>query len=773
MFKKFQYYLTEEDGRCLKIENGVVTATSIRTPLPNTPDGWQDIIIAWERDLNRHGLIRNFTLPLGFVLEGGKIVRDAFYKNNIERKIFLVIQRLGLNIDSLTYEWVYNYFYKGELDLTSFVREADKVTCNVMEGGISKLLKANEGTTYEIPFDDDHIRIKTDGIKIDNVAKFAVVDDIEDRSTGFAGDWQNLSTIPVTFISKEGINSQIAVFSQDIDQFAGNTLNYMDDSNNYLLNNTGKNTVAVRVKGSFKIECLSEAGSVEFSADFKTSDDTQYVILNQYSLVEGQSIVQDFDFTIPVQGGQKLFLFASFKNDGAGVQLARIKYRETSFEMSYVTRNPTTYTKAHLPLNLFKKIGAKISGYSSDWESNLLAEFSNLSVTSMDAIRGIPGSVIKTKMNDFYDAFNAILCACMPIEFGKVRIEKRDWNYNTSNPVSLGDVKKFKDTPANDITFNTIKIGYPEKDTEDVNGKYSFNNTHLYTTPISRIVKEYTAICPYITDPYVIELERSKTLDKATTDNKNDNSVAILNCVEDVNTASLPLIFVNSGNKLYYSGSDLTLLVDQRLKISGTSANDNTYRILSTGFDTDTYFVLDKVLTDETVTATVEIITGKLYILRRETYDNLGDPDDFGLPYPDTVFNIEDLTPKRMLARHAAWIRSIMRGFDDKKLVYQTTEKNSLLKTVKAGITIIEKADVDISNLSNAIVQPVYFEFETEVPTDLVELMEANPNRCFSFEWEGTTYKGFNIRTSLAPNTEQPQTFKLLATPDTDLKTLI
>jgi hypothetical protein len=67
----------------------------------------------------------------------------------------------------------------------------------------------------------------------------------------------------------------------------------------------------------------------------------------------------------------------------------------------------------------------------------------------------------------------------------------------------------------------------------------------------------------------------------------------------------------------------------------------------------------------------------------------------------------------------------------------------------------------------------MYFEFDTEVPINLAELLEANPNRCFSFEHEGEVYLGFSIKAGIAPNDLKEQAYKLISVPTNNLSKLI
>src|SRR5687768_12774755 len=128
--KKFLYYLQTEDDKSYTLVDGEVVIADGDVPLTFTPDGWQDIAIAWERDMKTVGLVRTFSVPLGFVLDAATILRHLFYGDSIERKVYLLIKRLNTVVDipGKTFQHQYNNYYRGELDLSTLTDSEHKVT---------------------------------------------------------------------------------------------------------------------------------------------------------------------------------------------------------------------------------------------------------------------------------------------------------------------------------------------------------------------------------------------------------------------------------------------------------------------------------------------------------------------------------------------------------------------------------------------------------------------------------------------------------------------
>jgi hypothetical protein len=92
---------------------------------------------------------------------------------------------------------------------------------------------------------------------------------------------------------------------------------------------------------------------------------------------------------------------------------------------------------------------------------------------------------------------------------------------------------------------------------------------------------------------------------------------------------------------------------------------------------------------------------------------------------------------------------------------------------ISADETITERADVIISLLDRPIFIPIVFEFDSPVPIDIIEVMEANPSDTFEFDLEGVAMKGFPMEVSIQPANRPSQTSQLLCSPETDITELI
>ena len=87
---------------------------------------------------------------------------------------------------------------------------------------------------------------------------------------------------------------------------------------------------------------------------------------------------------------------------------------------------------------------------------------------------------------------------------------------------------------------------------------------------------------------------------------------------------------------------------------------------------------------------------------------------------------------------------------------------------------LIEKEDIPVGLIGTRYFKPYYFDFELIADNDLLDLLDENPLKVFSFQdVNNVTYKGIAEKVGIEPNYNKNQTYKLLCTSDTDLKPLI
>lgn len=739
------YYFVEDDGRCRQVVNGVVTSLMTKTPIDNAPIGSSDILIGWERNMTRYAQVRSFSLPMGFVRTAALILRNDRYRFNIDRHLSLLIQRFVSEIDDTTFKDRYHFLYKGELDFSTADDDqaGSRFNINILEGGVSKMVKANEGTEYEILFDEDAVNILMDGIKITGVYNWTIIE----HTSGATG------TLPtMVMIGAEQKAPGIAVFGVN----GGYTFSYGSisaDSLPYFLN---ANVAPEGGVGTF-------TGTINMSSPTVTDPANIYVHI--YNVISNTTTRHDL-FTgneastitinkqINLVQGDRLFLeIDEYIND-------------SNLKFTIKTRWPATNIKGFKLIDLFKKICGKM-GITPDKVISAALEASNIIFTSGDGIRGIVGSGIKIKFNDYFKAVDAMLFLGMSIR-DTVVVEDRLPFFNPSVPTQLGNASEFKSGVPKELSgFSSIKVGHKPQDINDVNGKYDPNGETIYTTPqLKGGGKQYDLTTGIKAGPYEIESIRANLDGKSTTDDTRDGSPYAIACAPAITVYNTLSSFLAPGNLLEVP-TDVKVFAGQTINITGSAVgNDRQYNIISvTSTFVGNFVVLNAPVTDEpNVNIVLTILKGAIYNLDRSIAVTSGVPD------PDTLFNVP-LTPARILDKHKRWLASIFYNYTGQFVFQQTTKVGDLGHLIAGGIN--EGANVDISSMGPIIFKPYEISFKVGTVVDVAGILDSTPELPFATDWRGSNFPGFTMSAGIAPNSLTPQVFRLLATPDFDELKLI
>lgn len=521
--KKFKYYLTNSQGLYYTKIGGTVQAIVAETELPNAPDGWQDQTINFKRDSFYSNVFRSFTIPLRFTLLGAYILRTRLYKYGPEDIVNLVIKRLN------TLTGAYDLFYTGEIDFSKFsdTNEFFEVPCS--EGGIMKFIKAYENTDYEIPLTGDGtVYVEMDGLDLQKKINYAIIDE-----TTNLGD----HTVGCAFANEEGTSFGVVQGSSPLMDLGSFNITTNDDR--WILKCLSE-SVTFTLKGFLHLQVSNHTQDVYFY--LKTNTGTVYSVVPNASRTPG-NYTFTINTTFTINPGEKLF-FLCQKTEGFGSD-KNITYSNDTLYLSFDTHYKTTYIKARNPFNVAQDLLTKICGAGYTLSSSLL-ENCDIYLTSGDAVRGLSGAVIKTSWRKLFQSFHRNLNIGMSVSGTNATIAGKTDFFTTDTIFDIGKVKDCKFDLAEDYMFNTVKIGYPNQDYDDVNGRDEFNNTHQYTTEIKRISKELDITADYRADSYGIELLRINLENKTTVDNSSDNDTFMLDVVDTEATYNgLPLFNVN------------------------------------------------------------------------------------------------------------------------------------------------------------------------------------------------------------------------------------
>lgn len=726
--------------------------------LQNSPDGWKDTLVKYGRNLTYLGLFREMTVPMRFTKDGAKILRYVNWNKGQEGIVYFAKHKLN----RLAYPHQYDAWFMGEIDLSKFrQRQQDRtVTVNVMEGGLSKLLKAHESTSYDIRIDTDVSKkvLYLDGVPFTNKVEFLVLKGQDILASAFV--------LEQSIVTNEGTTQGVLV--QDVRY--GPTAAFPNES--WFIWSIDKN-ITVTVSGKLKAVCYDGGGNTFDAAIQRVSDQTN-TVYQSYSLFSGSGYnpgdVIEFPFSQVINMSRRQRLHMRVNAGGPGDSKFYIDGFNISLEYN-VTFTPS-FCECLTPLTLFERHVEKLTDGKYGVKSTFLQSLDDILYTSGTALRKyMATSSIKSALQDLFRELKLRgrkkLSIALAIENDQVVIEELDYFFRPEIIMDLGIVDDLEIVEAEDMQINTIKVGYKNQEIDKVNGRDEFNVTQTRTTPHTRIVKELDLVSPYRADMYGIEVTRIDLNGKDTTDNKADNDTFVLS-VEKPSSVTAQYysgvfdVYVSLGQYYIKIPSVLFQIANGgSIIISGSTSNNGTYTIVNTSYIVVDYTIIQvsQPVTNETVDGILSFISTDMYILKRPAYSPIS-----GLLHPDESFNIE-LSPKRCLDNNGGFLHSLLYKQDINKIVFQTGEKNSELSTTLAGVTVTEKEDVVIGSLPDPLFLPYYFTFTTNVQADFLSIIKATPYGKIKFTdgKTGLVLYGYLWDGGIKPEPNDKQTWKLIS----------
>lgn len=822
--KKLPLY-EDENGHILEGNENLQKPDGQPAHLKYSPEGWKDTLVKYARNIQYWGMFRNYTAPMKFVKDGAKILHRTMWALGIEAICYFGILRL--NRTTLPYN--YEITYLSDINFSKFKKNKRGVNIEAMEGGLSKLLKANESTVYEIPVDTDeqHIDVLMDGMEFDFNRNLGVVPE------------QKLYAVPNYYLglvetSREGNTTD--VLFQDILPKQSSPYPNEDWFLHFDKVTASASTLNFRIHGRVKMQ-FNEADTFVLRVEVNDSEgsgSTQYDLINITGSPRTAGTIEwfDVDETFPVPSGSRAHMkIFTGSNTGSLLQLTVL---EGELLCDYVYRYKSTYVKALYPYRLLEKIIEKMTNGVYGIQSSWLSAFKSIAITCGDALRGIvtdnsdpdnpvKGAVIKTSLLEFFKAMNR-WGAGLGIEGvratvdDKLLFERFAYFFQSSILADIGEVSNAELIVAEDIMFNTINAGYEKQDYSDANGRYEMNQGQTWTTPGTKIVRELNLKSPYRADAFGIELLRINYEQKKTSDSSSDNDNFFLNITEDNtsdpgafsgevtgvhsysgtsnviydNVTTGPLFTANaSKDEFTYNGSaPQTILFSLSIKPTGGGGVTNiNVAIIKNGVPVSS--ALLPVGATNGITSPVSIVSGDILSVQvggmagalnvnegtvSFSYDVPGIYELYrpaytaisGIPHPDSAFNTE-LTPKKSILENGAYIRSVLDLQDGSLIKFSSADKNSEFSTTLGGVTVTEKEDIQIGTLPDRLFRPYYITFTTKVPVNLMALIKANPYGKIRFTVDGEIFYGFLFDGGIKIGMQDTQVWKVLSAPENDL----
>lgn len=392
------------------------------------------------------------------------------------------------------------------------------------------------------------------------------------------------------------------------------------------------------------------------------------------------------------------------------------------------------------------------------------------------AVVGLSGTIsaipaLKVSYKDFFNDVDCLYNIGMKIINDIIYIEPKEDLYKPDVQIfDIGEIANFKLHYADDLLCNTATFGYRSQDYRQRNGIYEYNTTTLFKLPVDTLKKDYTKILKARGDCFGIEFIRSVIFNKPTTDVTGDNQPFLVNTRPGQADVTATVSFV--APDLMIAPLGISFVVGDIIEITG-SASNNVIRTVGGVVQTfvgtfigmapgGTPFVNEAI-----VSVFIHWVKSKFLILYRATYTNLAGVLD------NTVYNIEEMTPHRMMLKHGNVLRSLLKQLDSLNIVFQTADKNSTLSTTLAGVTIAERQSEAVSSLGDPLFLNRYAEFTTPVPLTFAKIMSNLGTGYVKGTFYGVPIYFLPIgKMDAKPAVNAAQSWKLILAPNNDLEVL-
>jgi hypothetical protein len=726
--------------------------------LPTSPSGWEGSLITVSRSDTYYGMMRTFTIPMDWVLDGAWILRTEFYQYGVQGNVLFQIAEL--NPDTQAYDIIFT----GQIDFSKIKDTASlegyKFQANVMQNDFTALIAAYENTKFQIPLNTKAaVLVNMPGIQLNETAGLNFSASTDFRSNAFFA-----LTVVVNQVNSRIPSVQNSGFvQQDVVNFT--------TTGEWFYKATCPGPI--QLQGEMQTSVAPLGGSARYTVGiYRSSTGMLYQTLVDTGVLTVTTQVNfSWDFIIPDMAVNET-LSCYFQNfDGDSYK--GFNMQQGVMNLSYNTISPPSTVRAYPAFYIYQYLinaiyGLVYNGFTFPAMSTLLLSppWNQLYITSGDAFRPaiieftyvdsggvlVPGNyytvlngiglyggtvlynthtyfpgdtflcipvaqsftstdgaivetgnnpaVIKTSFKDFFTSINTVTNCGFAVQNGVAVLEaKATFFVQSQTTADVGNVSSFANELYDKFVANAIRIGYPDSTFDTVSGREEVNSETTYTSLITRVQKELNL-------------------------------------------------------KSVYSASSLEMEF-QRIQLGAQNATNN---------DNKVYFIKLQLYPVE----------GQAYY-QPETVNQDGSVDGLyanvqGVPVG--YFNI-DLSPKNCLLRHANYLAGMLWNVPGQILLGAALKNDALATIDLSGKAFQESTPIDISTLGTPLFLPLVVTIKTKLPKNILNSISMFPNGKINFTVDGNVYYGFmlNADVDIAKNSDRE--YKLLLTSQNNLLNLI
>ncbi len=794
LFKKFKYFF---DIR------GVETHE-----LDNSPDGWPDTIIEYDRSKTYNGLTRNLTLPYKFVKFAAELCRREYAK-------YLLLARINQRILLGDGRNNYTNVYTGKLDFSTKIDSQTGFTINSKTADFSANIDAYADQKYSFSLQDG-VYVELTPITLNETASLL-------PSPPPDGNIHSDYFVPVQVVNNQQNSVDASVFTTTYQQ--KRAPDFSNSGDVYFF--TSRLDQNLYIKGTLELGLINVGlgnGPQECRiAIYNQNGDFKYEFYHA-NIPEGITLLTvDINYSMPMVKNERLTLY--MQQVGSETPGTGITVKSGQLDLSYQTITPATMCRA---LTLDQIFGKLLQAMNNNLDSGpnlpvpyqsflLKGLLKNIVVTSSDSIRASQGSIYRAGDTLFQGIY---LVLSGTAHYGDTDYTTgQSFTFQPANPTFSGDgiVEKTTAIYAG-VTYNpgdTLQAGgtyLVEGDPIIYNSvEFPVNSTFKYVLGQDTFTgtTSHSFVKQIASDPQIITSlnDLYQTIKSLMWGN------VAMGVDKDGTLQGRP--FIESLDYAYRAGIKVVDLgiVDKDWKSS--PATDLMYNSIKAGFEDQQYDAINgqqevnstQYWGSDLLTPVAELDLISKYrgdcigietvrVTQQDTAASRSDNDPFMIWIEDTPVSNDPFTyyhplrttnitgvdpsfynwklsPKHSAGRGGPYLASIFYNMIGYSLKLTGYSKNISLTVTENGMKTIESAPIEIVNLPRPLFIPEYYETTQGVATELISMIDNNPYADLTFTVNGVVAKAFISNLKVDLGKESPQGLKLLLTPDNKLSDFV
>jgi len=470
--------------------------TSVTTQLVNSPDGWNDEMITYERHKSYWGLLKSYSIPLKFVNDGADLLRTKYYYKGISANCILEIWKRNIYTNNFELK------YSGLFDFSTSKDQKDYFEISMRDWGLAADIIDKETVKYDIGMPDI---LRYNG-STNNYETFNQLSDEMDGLSNLVDDPE--ITVEMGANNFRNINDGVL-------EIYNHGIRVLKDCRLTIKTEMGSRVARIQdviVSDPSGWDTLTVEEKIRH---YRGGVITELVVLTTDNLSVNTGYTHDITMPFVLEelaadyvdcvAGDEIYMFCTCTHHSSAVTVNKLRYmagnENIKWSVGIYAPLPEKEIKCTTAKKILTELGVKLGNYAV--KSDFLDSSRILFTTC--------GSIIedwlyaKISLKEFFDYFNSLEPVGLGVEIinnvETLVFEQLDYFLQGSaTPILVNDAKDLTIETAKELIPSTIKIGFQNQSYPDGYGEREFMAEREYKSPQKNLILELNLISAYRMD---------------------------------------------------------------------------------------------------------------------------------------------------------------------------------------------------------------------------------------------------------------------------------